>query len=698
MTSAAATAYARHKARTAARGSVISAEGREIAAKMPPIADPVRRAAASKSFRIFCETYFPAVFFNPWSADHLTVLAALERAVTVGTQQAIAMPRGTGKTTLTKLAALWAVMTGRRRFVMCVGASKDKADAMAESIAKFLLFGRLRDDFPEICYPIYHVRAAKQSRPLFLGEPVNFTNKGGLIVFPLIPGSAAAGARIQCAGIEGSIRGVSATDTAREDEFRPDLVLIDDFQTDMSARSETQCDTRLKIIRNSIQGLNAAGRTLGVIAAITVIRSGDAADRLLDRKANPSWRGLRFGFINTIPTELGTAPTDADKLRVELWHQYLELRADHPKGSDTAHLPTEFYAAHRTAMDHDIDVRWTHRFESENHEISAIQHAVNVIQDRGVDTLHAEYNNQPIEDSAADVRLEAADIVRRLNRLKRGTCAASTTRLTSMIDVHSDVLYWLVLATDDRFRCDVIDYGTYPEQSRRIFQKHECRQTFPRLHADQPTLEAQLTAALHATFDAVLGRSYAREDGVDLRITRCLVDAQWGEQTETVYAAAKSSRHAAQIMPSHGKFIGAKHSPISRWKANPHERKGNEWRIGPNRGALRVTFDTNHWKSFAAARLAVALGAPGSLQLYGDDPAHHQNIATHITAEEAIEVTANDRRCYEWSRKTPARDNHWFDCLVGSIVAASTLGASILIKEPTTKKKRAPKEASYITI
>jgi len=512
----------------------------------------------------------------------------------------------------------------------------------------------------------------------------------------LVPGSAAAGARIQCAGIEGSIRGVSATDISREDEFRPDLVLIDDFQTDLSARSETQCETRLKIIRNSIQGLNAAGRTLGVIAAITVIRSGDAADRLLDRKANPSWRGLRFGFINAIPTELGQNPTDADKRRVELWLHYLELRTDHPKGSDTAHLPTEFYTAHRAEMDHGLSVRWEHRFEPENHEISAIQHAVNTIQDRGLDTLHAEYNNQPIDQSDADVRLDASQIADRVSRLKRGVAPSTTSRLTAFVDVHGDLLYWLVLATDDRFTCHVIDYGTYPEQRRAIFQKHECHSTFPKAHADQPTIEAQLTAALHTTFDRVIGRTYKRDDGVELRINRLLVDAQWGDQTETVYAAIKSSRHAATIMPSHGKFIGAKHSPISRWKAKLGERRGTEWRIGPNRGLLRITFDTNHWKSFAANRFAVAIGAPGSCQLWGDNPDQHRNIASHLTAEEAIEVTANDRRALEWTMKTPARDNHWWDCLVGSIVAASSLGATIIsATKPVAPRKT--REATSIS-
>ena len=56
--------------------------------------------AAMASFRVFCETYFPEVFYLAWSEDHLRVIGKVERAVREGNLAAIAMPRGSGKTVM----------------------------------------------------------------------------------------------------------------------------------------------------------------------------------------------------------------------------------------------------------------------------------------------------------------------------------------------------------------------------------------------------------------------------------------------------------------------------------------------------------------------------------------------------------------------------------------------------------------------
>ena len=49
--------------------------------------------------RKFCETYFPDIFYLGWSKDHFEVIERLETAIREGGLFALAMPRGTGKTT-----------------------------------------------------------------------------------------------------------------------------------------------------------------------------------------------------------------------------------------------------------------------------------------------------------------------------------------------------------------------------------------------------------------------------------------------------------------------------------------------------------------------------------------------------------------------------------------------------------------------
>jgi len=90
-----------------------------------------------------------------------------------------------------------------------------------------------------------------------------------------------------------------------------------------------------------------------------------------------------------------------------------------------------------------------------------------------------------------------------------------------------------------------------------------------------------------------------------------------------------------------------------------------------------VLIDTNYWKSFVHARLAVAMGDPGSLSLFGHDEKAHRLLAEHLTAEFRVKTMARDRTVDEWKLRATRPDNHWFDCLVGTAVAASTQGAAL---------------------
>ncbi|HPY77998.1 MAG TPA: phage terminase large subunit family protein, partial [Anaerohalosphaeraceae bacterium] len=127
-----------------------------------------------------------------------------------------------------------------------------------------------------------------------------------------------------------------------------------------------------------------------------------------------------------------------------------------------------------------------------------------------------------------------------------------------------------------------------------------------------------------------------------------------------------------------GKYVGASSIPFSEYKRKKGERIGLHWRI-PNtagkRAVRHVLIDTNYWKSFVHARLAVAMGDPGSVSLFGRDQATHRLLAEHLTAEYRIQTRAQDRVVDEWKLKAIRPDNHWLDCLVGCGAAASMEGA-----------------------
>ena len=165
-----------------------------------------------------------------------------------------------------------------------------------------------------------------------------------------------------------------------------------------------------------------------------------------------------------------------------------------------------------------------------------------------------------------------------------------------------------------------------------------------------------------------------------LRIERCLIDANWGSSTDVVYQFCRQSAHAGIVMPSHGRFVGASSQPFSEYKRRPGDRVGHNWRI-PNvhgkRAVRHVVFDTNYWKSFVHARLAVAMGDRGCLSLFGDKPDQHRLLAEHLTGEYRVKTEGRGRTVDEWKLRPERADNHWLDCLVGCAVAASMQGCAL---------------------
>ena len=83
-----------------------SLAGRDIG-QLPEVVNPDRKAACERNFQLFCESYFPETYSLAWSPDHLKVIEKIETAVLRGGLFALALPRGSGKTTITESASLW---------------------------------------------------------------------------------------------------------------------------------------------------------------------------------------------------------------------------------------------------------------------------------------------------------------------------------------------------------------------------------------------------------------------------------------------------------------------------------------------------------------------------------------------------------------------------------------------------------------
>jgi len=247
------------------------------------------------------------------------------------------------------------------------------------------------------------------------------------------------------------------------------------------------------------------------------------------------------------------------------------------------------------------------------------------------------------------------------------------------VDVQQKVLFWMLCAWEEDFTGYIVDYGTWPEQRRAYFTLRDVHSTLGRA-TPGAGLEGQIFGGLEKLTAEKLSRAYRREDGAEMRIDRCLIDANWGQSTDVVYQFCRQSSFAGILLPSHGKYVGASSVPFSEYKRKRGDRVGLHWRIPNTIGRRQVRhalIDTNYWKTFVHARLTVAMGDPGCLSLYGRDEKVHRILADHLTAEYRVKTIARDRTVDEWKLRATRPDNHWLDCLVGSAVAASIQGASL---------------------
>lgn len=677
--------YDRQKERARSRAAKMALEGRDIR-ELPEVKNPRRKKAAIKSFRMFCESYFPHLFPLKWSDDHLTVIRRIEDSVMHGGLFALAMPRGSGKTTLCQVGCIWAAFTGRREFICFFAAAAAIAQDNLNDI-KAELEGNelLAEDWPEICVPIQRLEglSARCKGQLFQGKRTHVEWQKRQVVLPAIADSPASGVIIRVAGITGSLRGMKFT---RPDgrSVRPSLVIVDDPQTDRSASSLMQCQVRENLLAGAILGLAGPTEKIAGVMPCTVIRGGDMADAILDRKKHPEWQGERFRMVYEFPTE------------EKLWDEYARIRHDDLAAGGDGRRATKYYRANRKAMDAGARIAWPQRKNSD--ELSGLQHAIN-LRLRDEEAFWSECQNEPRKnDASRQQELVADELAKRVNGVTRGTVPLACTRLTAYVDVQHSLLYWLVAAWSDDFTGAIVDYGTFPDQDRGYFTLATAQRTL-QVASPGVSVQAAVLSGLQSLSGSLLSREWPREDGATMRLERMLVDAKDGRLVDTITEFCRTSQWASLLIPSSGKGIGPADRPMPEYTIKPGERLGFHWllaRMG-KRAVRHVVVDTNFWKSHVQQALLLAPGERGSIVICGKHRSDQRMLADHCVSEGCDVMTSekSGRTSAVWKLKPNRPDNHWWDCLVGSAVAASMLGVSTMGK--AMKRAASPQPRRRVT-
>lgn len=661
---------------------------------IPAVVDPDRREFCRLDLHRFLTTYFPlSTGRKPFSEKHKRAIGRLQQCILEGGLFEQVFPRGYAKTTIAENGSIWAILYGHRKFVPIFGADANAASGNIDSIKLELAENDLLyEDFPEVCHPIRALegkpqRCASQTHD---GELTHIEWRADTIVMPTIAGSVASGGIITARGLMGGSRGMKHK---RPDgtQQRPDFVLLDDPQTDESAASPLQVRKRLDVIRKNILKLGGHDRRIAVCCNATIIRPDDVAEQLLDPKRFPAWQGERIRMVNAWA---GGRPVDEAKAKdwkgldthERMWlGDYARLRntfdpetlGDQQRAHREA---TEFYRRNRPTMDAGCEVTWEHCYDPDT-EVSAVQHAYNLLIDDGPEVFASECQNDPLKPEEQTTEGPKPDqIAAKVNRLPRGTLPLEGSRLVAFIDPKKDLLYWTAAAFGDGFTGAVVDYGTYPDQRRSYFAARDARVTLAKA-TGKARLDEQLYAGLDMLVTQLMAREWRREgDGAALRFEKILIDANWGDATDTVYLFCRRSPHAAILLPTHGRFYGAKTRPMNDSPPKQGERRGWSWYsdVCPQRKQRRAFIDVNAWKTRMHSLMGVPMGGAGCISLFGDQPEAHKMFADHLAAEFPVRVTANNRSVTEWQVKPHRPDNDFLDCLVGCGVAASMLGVDIV--------------------
>tara|TARA_R110002051_G_scaffold310912_1_gene384399 strand:- start:15 stop:2102 length:2088 start_codon:yes stop_codon:yes gene_type:complete len=640
-----------------------------------------RRGGCRRNLKRFCEVYLGATFDMAWSPDHLLVIKKLEAAVIKGGLFALAMPRGSGKTSLTEAAALWAILYAHRRFVFLVGATEPLAGNLLQSIKVELEANDLLlEDFPEACLPIRKLERIVTRRLNSEGNSVLMKLGAGELNLPWIlngKNAASAGGVVQVCGITGAIRGAKSK-LPNGQTIRPDFVIMDDPQTDESAHSPKQVKLREDTIAGAILGLAGPGKKIAAVMPVTVIADGCLADLYLDRDLHPEWNGIRIPFVKEFPE------------RLELWDAYKEKRADSMRKHGDGRDSTEYYRENRSAMDEGAVVSWASRFDPD--ELSAVQHAMNK-KFANEKAFWSEFQNEPRESTDVDLRLmSVAEIAGKTNSLKHLEVMSGVKFVTGFIDVQANCLYYALVGWRADFTGSIIDYGTFPDQRRGYYQLSDINRTLIK-EFPKAAREGSITAGLGALVEFLNGREYIREgDAVSMAPNLLLIDANW--QTETIRDFCRRLRSPA-VVPAHGRYVGAASRPVQEYHQKAGELVGTYWKSSTISAVDHILFDTNYWKSFVHDRLSIELGDEGSLTFFGKNKDTHRMIAEHLTAEYRIRVTSSvGRTVDEWKDKANQPDNHLLDCVAGAAVAGGVMGCQLSrditgdVRVAAPKKKR----------
>lgn len=585
-----------------------------------------------------CWHYFPAWFTRQPSFLTRAVIKCLWAVMLHGGNQSIGVPRGAGKSTITKALLLLAGMCGLIRYSVVFGSSGKASRSLLRDVKLQLETNEiLLADFPAACLPIRALggRSQRCASQCHHGERTYVRYENDVIQLARIGGYKCSGFILRCTGIESGFLGLVDNGT------RPDFILGDDIQSLESAASDDMVASLESAIRQGFEGLGGKDNPLRIVLLATCTRENDFSDRVLNPEVYPEYSGLRLGMVEDWGTGL------------DLWTKYGDLwRQDQRDGDKQYKIATAHYLENRAAMDDGVRVT-DPEFYQKDTEHSAIQAAWHMRMKMGDEAYFAQIENRPLSPRATLYDLSSVKVAMSLNHLKRRSVPEWAHAVFAGSDVMGDKLRWTVVAAGSRMRTAVIDYGFYPQTGIIV----------PKNSSPQAAMD-HLWKAMEGLCQFWAGSVYMRGE-LAMRITAGGFDRGYMAEAVQTFCRAKSATFPFPIIPLRGQG-GSQWRPSNR---NTIRAGWHTQMVSLAEGAAPGEFinvHTDFWKeTVQRAFLCDSPAAPGACSLFGGDARSHAEFGDQICAE----ILADKGRgaagtdFYKWVLR-PGSNNHWLDSTV----------------------------------
>ena len=642
----------RRKAKTSTeRSHAFRARARELG-EIKECANKERRGKCAASLLEFGKTYCMGpdkMLHYPPSERMMPFVDALQKTITSGGNRHVRWPRGKGKSTWVKIAALWALSYGYRRFVVIIAATKPMAEESTAEIWRFASEDpTYAEDFPEIAAPLVDVSLTPQrmrvqtyrGRKTHMADNTRFAYKR----FASIQGYANTGGIIAARGADQAIRGLNIGSR------RPDFIFIDDPQTDQDAQSPRACDKIENRIQGALLGLGETKRIIAAVMASTAIEPGDVSERFADRERHPEW------ITETTPFVISWGPESVRS-------RYLaELKADNAHGDVSLTRSRRFYREHQAEIERGTIVMDPTDFDP-NMEMSAYQHALNLLHMMKAKNFNAEYQMKPTRAQGL-YSISAQIVASRVNGYPYGEVPPECNQgIVAFCDVNAVAgLRWEIVAFGRGRIAATLAYGKYPQHGR-LFPEGTAESAIP----------AYLAPALRTVAESVANATFNR-GGTAAKVDALCFDGGW--QTETVALVAQSldgsgGMHVGWSMGYSAKLYSRYHH--DKAKTTKGLRAAEQCHTWPTANGVYLAFNADYWREVSQTSFLVAPLKPSSSSLWGKDPADHFDFASEVCGETLAGKEDHPRYGTVWTWKKNG-ENHFGDCHYGCLALGAIRG------------------------